>query len=147
MAFTVPAAIAATSSPLISLELCDARLQEDARYPWIVLVPRREGLTEIEQLSAAERALLMEEAILAGRAVRAIGEAIGRPVQKLNIASLGNVTSSLHLHVLGRRADDFSWPSPVWGLGEPSPWGAERRALAQAAALRTLRSRPLPPGA
>lgn len=147
MTFVVPPAIASTSSPLVSLELCEARLQLDARYPWIVLVPRRQGVTEIEQLSAPERALLIEEAVLAGEAVRAMGEAIGRPIEKLNIASLGNVTSFLHLHVLGRRADDFCWPSPVWGLGEPWPWEPGPLALAQAAALRALRSPPLPPAA
>lgn len=144
MAFAVPAAIAATSEALVSLALCEARLQLDARYPWIVLVPRREGVTEIEQLSPADRALLIEESVLAGVAVRAIGEAIGRPIDKLNIASLGNVTSSLHVHVMGRRADDFSWPSPAWGLGEPSPWPPEALALARAAALRALRSPLLP---
>lgn len=147
MAFVVPPAIASTSSPLLSLELCDARLQLDARYPWIVLVPRRHGVTEIEQLSPQDRSLLIEEAVLAGEAVRAMGQAIGRSVEKLNIASLGNVTASLHVHVLGRRADDFCWPSPVWGLGEPWPWEPGPLALAQAAALQALRSRPLPPAA
>ena len=146
MAFVMPAAIASTSEPLASLELCEARLQLDARYPWIVLVPRRPGLTEIEQLAPDERALLMEEAVLAGEAVRAMGEAIGRPIDKLNIASLGNVTSALHLHVVGRRSDDFSWPGPVWGLGEPSPWRPESLAQAGAAALQALRSR-RPPAA
>ena len=143
----VPPAIASTTLPLVSLALCEARLQMDARYPWIVLVPRREGVTEIEQLSLEDRSLLIEEAVLAGEAVRAMGQAIGRPVEKLNIASLGNVTSTLHVHVLGRRADDFCWPSPVWGLGEPLPWRPEALALAQAAALQALRSRPLPPAA
>jgi len=138
--FQIPEAIEKTTEALVDLELCAARLQLDARYPWIVLVPRREGLVEIEELSAPERAVLMEEAILAGEAVRAMGEAIGRPIKKLNIASLGNITSSLHLHVLGRREDDFSWPSPVWGSGEPLPWPQEALALARLAALRVLQA-------
>lgn len=141
--FEIPPAIAAVSLPICSLELCDARLMNDTRYPWIVLVPRRAGVVEIEELSVAERALLIEEAVLAGQAVRDIGTLIGFEVQKLNIASLGNVTSSLHLHVSGRRVSDFSWPRPSYGLGEPSPWEAE--AAEAACRLARQRLRPPPP--
>lgn len=140
-AFEIPPAIAAVSLPICSLVLCDARLMNDARYPWIVLVPRKPGLVEIEDLPTADRALLMEEAVLAGQAVRDIGEMAGRPVEKLNIASLGNVTSSLHLHVTGRRADDFSWPSPCYGLGQASPWAAEAAEAACRLARLRLQSR------
>jgi len=141
-AFVLPAAIAEQSLSLCDLELCAARLMNDARYPWIVLVPRRAGLFEIEQLSAAERAILMEEAIVAGRAVKAIGEAIGRPIYKLNIASLGNVTRALHVHVIGRRTDDFSWPSPSFGLGEALPWPPEQAEAARRQALAVLQPQP-----
>ena len=139
--FEIPLAIAAVSLPIAALGLSDARLMNDTRYPWIVLVPRRSGVIEIEELSPAERALLMEEAVLAGQAVRDIGEMMGRPVEKLNIAALGNVTAALHLHVTGRRADDFSWPSPCYGLGPASPWEAE----AAGAACRLARRRLLSP--
>ncbi|QUD86795.1 HIT domain-containing protein [Phenylobacterium montanum] len=107
-----------TSKPLASLALCEARLQADARWPWIVLIPRRFGAREIEHLKAADRAQLMEEVVLAGAAVRAIGSALGRPVEKLNAGMLGNITPQLHAHVVGRRADDAAWPGPVWGAGE-----------------------------
>jgi len=138
--FAIPAAIAEQSLDLCDLELCAARLMDDARYPWIVLIPRRAGLSEIEQLSVGERALLIEESVLAGQAVRAIGEAVGRPVEKLNIASLGNVTRALHVHVVGRRTDDFSWPSPSFGLGVSSPWLAQREAVRKTA-LAVLQAR------
>lgn len=138
--FEVPSAIAAVSLPICSLDLSDARLMNDTRYPWIVLVPRRAGVIEIEELSAGERAMLMEEAILAGQAVRGIGEMMGRPVEKLNIASLGNVTAALHLHVTGRRSDDFSWPSPCYGLGQASPWEAQAAEAACRLARQRLQS-------
>ena len=139
--YQTPLAIAAVSLPICDLALCEARLMDDRRYPWIVLIPRRAGLVEIEDLSAEERAVLMEEAVLAGQAVRDIGEMTGRSVEKLNIASLGNVTAALHLHVTGRRADDFSWPSPCYGLGPASPW----EAAAAEAARRLARQRLLSP--
>lgn len=104
--------------------LCQVRLQDDARYPWLILIPRRAGLHEIEDLTAAERAALMDEVVRAGDMVRSLGQAAGRPVQKLNVAALGNVTAQLHVHVIGRRHDDGQWPDPVWGRGSVVPYGA-----------------------
>ena len=104
--------------------LCQVRLQDDARFPWLILIPRRAGLHEIEDLTAAERAALMDEVVRAGDMVRSLGQAAGRPVQKLNVAALGNVTAQLHVHVIGRRHDDGLWPDPVWGRGAATPYGA-----------------------
>ena len=136
--FAVSAAILRTSEPLVSLGLCEARLQADARFPWIVLIPRRPGAKEIEHLSAADRANLMEEAMLAGAAVRAIGSALGRPVEKLNLGALGNVTPQLHMHVVGRRADDAAWPDPVWGRGEAVAYETVKLERAREAAIGVL---------
>ena len=144
--FAVSTAIARTSEPLVSLALCEARLQADARWPWLVLIPRRSGARELEHLSAADRAVLMEEAILAGAAVRAIGSALGRPVEKLNLGALGNVTPQLHVHVVGRRADDPAWPSPVWGFGEAAAYDAVALERAREAAIGALASGALKTG-
>ncbi|WP_292063750.1 HIT domain-containing protein [Brevundimonas sp. UBA7664] len=104
--------------------LCQVRLQDDARFPWLILIPRRAGLHEIEDLTPAERAVLLDEVVRAGENVRFLGQAAGRPVQKLNVAALGNVTAQLHVHVVGRRHDDDLWPDPVWGRGAAVPYGA-----------------------
>ena len=103
--------------------LCQVRLQDDARFPWLILLPRQTGLRELEDLSAVDRARLMEEMVAAGGAVRLLGEAVGRPVDKLNVAAIGNVTAQLHVHVVGRRQDDGLWPDPVWGRGPAAPYG------------------------
>ena len=110
--------------------LCQVRLQDDARFPWLILIPRQAGLREIEDLSEADRITLTEEIVRAGGLVRALGEAAGRPVEKLNVATLGNVTAQLHVHVVGRRSDDGVWPDPVWGRGAATPYAAEARAAA-----------------
>ncbi len=136
--FAVDPAFLTGSKALAELGLCHARLQDDARWPWLILIPRREGARELEDLSEADRGALMEEVVLAGRAVRAVGQALGRPVAKLNVGALGNVTPQLHVHVVGRRADDAAWPGPVWGFGEPEALG-ESLALASRAALTVLR--------
>ena len=113
--FKIDPAFIATSHAVGDLPLCHVRLQDDARFPWLVLIPRLAGLREIEQLSAGDRARLMEEAVLAGKAVRVLGGLFDFEVEKLNIGALGNVTAQLHLHVVGRRAEDPAWPGPVWG--------------------------------
>jgi diadenosine tetraphosphate (Ap4A) HIT family hydrolase len=110
--------------------LCHVRLQIDGRFPWLILLPRRAGLVEVEELTAPERVQLIEETVRAGRVVRALGDARGRPVEKLNVAALGNVTRQLHLHVVGRRRDDALWPDPVWGRGAPEPLLDLNEALA-----------------
>jgi diadenosine tetraphosphate (Ap4A) HIT family hydrolase len=117
-AFQVDPSILAVSAPLAGLALCEARLMQDARYVWVILVPRRAGAVEIDDLSAADQQALLDEAVKAGAAVRAIGKALDRPIYKLNIAALGNVTPQLHVHVIGRRRDDAAWPQPVWGVGD-----------------------------
>lgn len=136
--FILDPAFAATSIPLGALDLCEARLQDDARYPWIVLIPRLPGLREIEALDSLQRAMLMEEAVLAGAAARAVGGALGFAVEKLNLGALGNVTPQLHLHVVGRRPGDPAWPGPVWGHGAAVRYAPKIRAAAVEAALKAL---------
>ncbi len=102
-----------------------------------MLVPRRRDAHELEDLAIAEMALLTREILVAGRAVRAIGALLERPVEKLNIGALGNIVSQLHIHVVGRRADDPAWPGPVWGAGQALAYmdGELHRAIAAAKAV------------
>jgi diadenosine tetraphosphate (Ap4A) HIT family hydrolase len=136
--FELNPAFPATSEAVGDLALSHVRLQADGRFPWLVLVPRVAGAVEIEDLPANDRASLMAELVLAGRAVRAIGAALGRPVAKLNVGQLGNLTPQLHVHVVGRRPDDPAWPGPVWGAGPASAYAADALARALAAARRAL---------
>lgn len=122
--FKADPAFEAGSVVVCDWPLCQLRLQDDARFPWLILIPRRAGLYEIEDLTPPERAALMDEVVRAGDRVRSLGEAAAQPVQKLNVAALGNVTAQLHIHVVGRRPDDGLWPDPVWGRGEAMPYGA-----------------------
>ncbi|MBU4433707.1 MAG: HIT domain-containing protein [Alphaproteobacteria bacterium] len=136
--FVLDPAFVATSEALGDLPLCQARLQGDARYPWIVLIPRRAGLREIEDLSAADRITLMDEILLAGTAARAVGAVLGLAVDKLNVGALGNVTPQLHVHVLGRRVGDPAWPGPVWGHGPAEAFTPAALDAAVAAARKSL---------
>lgn len=136
--FELHPAFPPTSELLGDLPLSQARLQVDARYPWVVLIPRVEAARELEDLSPAELAQLMQEILAAGRAVREIGAAIGFGVAKLNVGALGNVTPQLHVHVVGRRDGDPAWPGPVWGHSPAEPYEAARKATALAAGQEAL---------
>jgi len=136
--FTLDPRLEASSIHLADLPLCQARLQADVRWPWIVLIPRRDGLRELEDLAPHERDVLMREILSAGRAVRALGEAAGRPIEKLNVGALGNVVAQLHIHVVGRRSDDPAWPGPVWGFGSPLDYADDQETSVLALARASL---------
>ena len=97
-------------------------LMNDARYPWLVLVPRRAGLTELHQLRVEDRAFLMEEIVLAGERLKALTGAA-----KINTGALGNLVPQLHIHVVARSPGDAAWPGPVWGQGAAIPYEAAAR--------------------
>jgi diadenosine tetraphosphate (Ap4A) HIT family hydrolase len=136
--FRVDPAFEAGSAALGRLVLSEVRLQLDARYPWLILIPARAGLVELVDLSADERGQLFDEIARADAAVRAMGAALQRPVQKMNVGALGNITRQLHVHVVGRRADDPAWPGPVWGVGTAIAYTPAERAAIEAAARRVL---------
>ena len=101
------------------LGLSRVLLMNDARYPWLVLVPRRPALVEIVDLTAVERRDLMDEIALCSAALQRVAAP-----DKLNVGALGNVVAQLHVHIVGRFASDAAWPDPVWGRGTPVPYGA-----------------------
>ncbi len=132
--------LTAASEPLADLELCHVRLQSDARWPWLLLVPRRGGLVELTDLSEEDASLLFRELKAAAAAVRAVGAVFGHEVAKLNVGALGNIVRQLHVHVIGRREDDPAGPGPVWGVGETEPYTREDLDRAVAAAVAALRA-------
>lgn len=99
--------------------LCRVLRMDEARWPWLILVPRRHGLRELIELDADERAAWWAELDLGCAWVRA------QPgVHKLNVAALGNVVAQLHVHVVGRWPGDPAWPAPVWGVAGRQPLDA-----------------------
>ena len=90
--------------------LCQLLLSKDANYPWFILVPKRAGISELFELDAAEQQQLWQETTGLAEALKASYSA-----DKMNVATLGNVVSQLHMHVIVRQRDDAAWPAPVWG--------------------------------
>lgn len=114
---TLDERLAADTLPVADLPLCRVLLMNDARYPWVILVPRHASISEVFELSAVDQQQLWREATYLGEAMKT---ALGG--DKLNIATLGNVVSQLHVHVVVRRHTDATWPAPVWGNGSPEPY-------------------------
>ena len=99
-------------------------LLNDANFPWLILVPRVVGATEIFHLKPVEQQqLLVESSIIAKILEQDFA------VDKLNIAAIGNIVSQLHLHHIGRTRTDLCWPGVVWGYGDGKPY--EKDALGE----------------
>ncbi len=104
------------------LDFTRVLLMDDARFPWLILVPRMPGLRELIDLSLDDQHRLLDEI----NRVAHVLHAIAKP-DKLNIAMLGNVVSQLHVHVIARFATDEAWPKPVWGVGARVSYAADAR--------------------
>lgn len=118
------------------LTLSSVLLMDDARFPWVILVPKRPNIREIIDLELRDRAMLYRE-------MEAVMDALKRLFSptKLNVAALGNMVPQLHMHIIARFEDDQAWPKPVWSVGERVPYdsaAAEARAKDISVALGRL---------
>ncbi|MFV9647751.1 HIT domain-containing protein [Pseudomonas marginalis] len=103
--------------------LCRLLLSDDSNYPWFILVPRINGISEVFQLDVADQQILWKETTLLAQL---LNEGLG--ADKMNIGALGNVVSQLHVHVIVRKRDDAAWPAPVWGKHPARPYTDEQVA-------------------
>ena len=110
MTFALHPRLAADTVPAGDLPLCRVLLMNDAQYPWFILVPRREEVSELFQLGADEQHQLWQETTFLAETLK---DTLG--ADKMHVATLGNVVSQLHMHVIVRRREDVAWPAPVWG--------------------------------
>ena len=116
------------------LSLCRVLLMNDARFPWLILVPRIQGLRDFHEVPQAKRLGLYQEIESASTTVRDLIDA-----DKVNVAALGNQVPQLHVHVIGRLTTDDAWPGPVWGSGEAVAY-AEPEMDARITAVRSAMS-------
>ena len=117
--FVLHPRLAADTVAIASLDLSELRLMNDARYPWLILVPRRADVREFIDLDNADQGLLSAEIRRCGELLRS-----AHAPTRVNIAMIGNLVPQLHAHVVARYDDDEAWPRPVWGLGESRPYPA-----------------------
>src|SRR4029079_403013 len=116
---------------LCDLALCRVLLNNDANYPWLILVPRRASKVELIDLDEADRLTLWKEIAQVSRALKDLTSC-----HKLNVAQLGNQVAQLHVHIIAREKNDAAWPNPVWGRAPRKDYEAGARDKL----LETLRS-------
>jgi diadenosine tetraphosphate (Ap4A) HIT family hydrolase len=129
MSFALDQRLAHDTFVVGDMTLTRVLLMNDARWPWLILAPRREGLAELTDLDPGDRTQLIEEAARASRFLKAHAGA-----DRINIGVLGNIVRQLHLHVVARTIGDIAWPAPVGGHGVQRPYQEDdARALITAA--------------
>jgi len=120
--FELDGRVARDSDLIATLDLCQLRIQNDSRWPWLVMVPQRADMTEIFELSEADQAHLSAEVNQVAAALKEITGAT-----KINVGALGNIVRQLHVHVIARFEGDANWPGPIWGYGSAEPYDGEKR--------------------
>jgi len=126
MSFTLDHRLADSSFPVAEWDLCHVRLKNDKSWHWLYLVPAREGIREIYDLTAEDQQLLVAEIARAGRAINDLFKP-----DKINTAALGNMVPQLHVHIFGRYNNDPAWPKPVWVVDVPEVPYSEEEAAAK----------------
>jgi diadenosine tetraphosphate (Ap4A) HIT family hydrolase len=129
MTFVLDDRLASDTLVIGDLQLCRVLLMNDARWPWLILAPRREGVVELIDLERTEQAQLVDEADCAARFLK-----VHATADKINIGALGNIVRQLHVHIVARFVGDSAWPAPVWGCGPAVTYEEDAaRALIEAA--------------
>ncbi len=106
-----------------ALKLCTVRVMQCRDLPWLVLVPRLDGIREIIELSEFDQQQLMREISQVSRSLK---QAFNP--DKINVAALGNMVPQLHVHVIGRFMSDAAWPKPAWGNIAMQRYSEEEKA-------------------
>ncbi|MBB3946858.1 diadenosine tetraphosphate (Ap4A) HIT family hydrolase [Rhizobium skierniewicense] len=120
--FRLDERLARDSVLITRLGLCQMRLQNDQRWPWIVLVPQRNDKSELFELTPLDQALVTFET---NQVASALKELTG--ATKINVGALGNIVRQLHVHIIARRQGDECWPGPIWGHGTAVPYADDDR--------------------
>ena len=109
MSFKLNRKFLKTSHHLIDLKLCTIRLNDNSKFPWIILIPKRNKITDISDLNSKDQTLLMKEIVYASKVMKKLFK-----TSQLNVEKIGNIVPQLHIHIITRSKKDSSWPLSVW---------------------------------
>ena len=98
-----------SSHYIVDLKLCSVRLNDNSKFPWLILIPKKKNITDISKLNSKDQILLMKEIVLVSRLMKKLFK-----TSKLNIEKIGNIVQQLHIHIISRKRTDSSWPLSVW---------------------------------
>ena len=109
MPFKIDSKFLKSSHHVTELKLCSIRLNDNSKFPWIILIPKRNKITDMSDLNSKDQILLMKEIVHVSKILKKLFK-----TSKLNIEKIGNMVPQLHIHVIARSKKDSSWPLSVW---------------------------------
>ena len=121
MSFQLHPQLAADTHLICRAENCQILLMDDARFPWIVLVPEVAGIRELYELSERQQQQAYQSILHVSKSLAEYSNA-----EKMNVAALGNQLPQLHIHIIARYQSDAAWPGPVWGVGQAESYSADQ---------------------
>ena len=98
-----------SSYHIIDLKLCSIRLHDNSKFPWVILIPKRNKITDVSNLNSKDQILLIKEIVYVSKIMKKLFK-----TSKLNVEKIGNIVPQLHLHIIARSKKDSSWPLSVW---------------------------------
>ena len=109
MLFKIDKKFLKSSYHIIDLKLCSIRLHDNSKFPWVILIPKRNNITDISDLNSKDQILLMKEIVHISKIMKKLFK-----TSKLNVEKIGNIVPQLHIHIIARNMKDSSWPLSVW---------------------------------
>ena len=109
MTFRINRKFLKSSHHITDLKLCSIRLHNNSKFPWLILIPKRNKITDISDLNSKDQILLMKEIIYVSKIMKKLFK-----TSKLNVEKIGNIVPQLHIHIIARSKKDSSWPLSVW---------------------------------
>ena len=115
MSFKIDKKFLKSSHHIIELKLCSIRLNDNTKFPWVILIPKRNKITDMTDLNSKDQILLMKEIVYVSKIMKKLFK-----TTNLNVEKIGNIVPQLHIHIIARRKIDSSWPLSVWVVkGKP----------------------------
>ena len=109
MPFTIDKKFLKSSHYITDLKLCSIRLHDNSKFPWLILIPKRNKVTDMTDLNSKDQILLMKEIVYVSKIMKKLFK-----TSKLNVEKIGNIVPQLHIHIIARYKKDNTWPLPVW---------------------------------
>ena len=115
MSFKIDKKFLKSSHHIIELKLCSIRLNDNTKFPWVILIPKRNKITDMTDLNSKDQIQLMKEIVYVSKIMKKLFK-----TTNLNVEKIGNIVPQLHIHIIARRKTDSSWPLSVWVVkGKP----------------------------
>ena len=109
MSFKLDRKFLKSSYHITDLKLCTIRLNDNSKFPWLILIPKRNKITDMSDLKSKDQILLMKEIVYVSKIMKKLFK-----TSKLNVEKIGNIVPQLHIHIIARSKKDCSWPLSVW---------------------------------